>query len=218
MNKTFTVLFMIFSIQASFGSDGFKRFNKSVKGQLPYFLIKDIQPIWNVTKIDQAKLIKLPRHQLKNQYGKQFDSNNLKGKVSALSFFFATCSGYCPLMTKNIKRAFVKVKDDKNFVFLSYSVTPSKDTVQILATYANDAGINNANWELLTGKRETIYNLARKYLFADLAIDLDKEEDQFVHSESIYLIDQNLFVRGIYNANKPQEIKTLYIDMKSLKN
>ena len=44
----------------------------------------------------------------------------------------------------------------------SFSVTPEIDTVEVLKEYSLDKGVNDEKWNLMTGDREQIYNLARK--------------------------------------------------------
>ena len=210
--KIFILLLLSFSVIAS---EDFKTFHKPVPGQLPYFEKKDMNPIWNVSQ--DSKLLKIQKQNLKSHIKGKFTEKDYNGKVSAVSFFFATCPGYCPMMTKTIKHAFDQLKTDPTMMFVSYSVTPNRDTNDVLHDYANKYGINNANWHLLNGDRDTIYDFARQELYADLAIEMELKEDQFVHSEKVYLIDQKRFVRGIYNATSKKEMLQLAKDMKRLK-
>lgn len=207
-------IFFILSISV-FAAEDFKTFHKPVSGQLPYFEKKDMNPIWKISQ--DSQLLKIQKQSLKSHIKGKFTEKDYDGKVSAVSFFFATCPGYCPMMTKTIKNAFDQLKTDPGMMFVSYSVTPNRDTNKILHEYADKFGINHANWHLLNGDRETIYNFAREELFADLAVELELKEDQFVHSEKVYLIDQKRFVRGIYNATSKKEMLQLASDMKKLR-
>lgn len=204
-------LLFVFLIQLSFADDSFKNFEVPVPGKLPFFKTEDLSPTWQ-----QAKHIEIKEHQLESHLKPNFGSQDMQGKVSVINFFFATCKGYCPRMTSNIKKAYLPVKDEKNVNFISYSVTPNIDTQEILKEFADRYKINHSNWHLVRGKRKVIYDLAREQLQADLEIDPNKNTDQFVHSESVYLVDQNLKLRGIYNSASARAMNELSADIKKL--
>lgn len=178
-------------------NEDFKNFETPVKGMLPFFSKKDISPTWN-SKANN--LLRIEKHELSSQLKAKFGSSDMTGRVSVVNFFFATCPGYCPRITSNIKKVHKSFTDSKRVKFVSYSVTPNIDTIDKLTQYAKKYKIDASNWHFVRGDRKVIYNIARNQLIADLAIDLNKDVDQFVHSESIYLIDRNLYVRGIYNS------------------
>lgn len=209
MKYLLLILLITFNV---FSGDDFRSFETPVKGVLPYFKHKDISPTWKKTN----DRMKIKKYTLESQLKDKFGDKDMKGKVSVVNFFFATCQGYCPRMTSNIKRAFKHHKGEKGVNFISYSVTPNIDTKETLKEYAKRTDIANSNWHLVRGDRDTIYNLARKQLQADLEVDLKKDEDQFVHSENVYLIDQDLYVRGIYNSASKREMNELSEDISKL--
>lgn len=212
--RVYTVILALIStcIFAS-ESESLKNFEKPIEGMLPYFQQGDLSPTW--TK-KSKKLLRLAPHQAKSQISKSFGTNEMMGKLTVINFFFATCPGYCPRITSNIKKVFEDFKEDKGIQFASYSVTPSLDKLKVLTEYAERYEVNKKNWHFVRAKKEVVYNLARKNLFADLAIDLNKEKDEFVHTESIYLIDQDLYVRGIYNSASRRALMNLKKDIQSL--
>ncbi|MAZ49072.1 MAG: SCO family protein [Halobacteriovoraceae bacterium] len=214
MIKTLASLLIIFSV----GANDYKSFNQPDPSKLPYFEVGDLNPVWEVKEENKKRFLKIEDFNLISNQKENFSSSDFKGKVSVLNFFFATCPGYCPIMTKNIKFAFEDYKENKKVNFVSLSVTPTKDTITVLNSYADKYKINFSNWHLVRGNRDTIYQIAREQLQTDLDVDLKKSEDQFVHSESVYLIDENLFVRGIYNGNKKQSMLKMAQDMKLIMN
>lgn len=197
----------------AFATDDFKNFEQPVEGMLPFFSRSDTSPTW---KKDRKDILKINDHKLESQLSKEFGSEQMKGKVSVVNFFFATCTGYCPRMTSNIKRAQKDFSKNNKVNFVSYSVTPSIDTQEILRTYAEKNNINNQNWHLVRGDRDIIYKIAREQLLADLDVDLSKPKDQFAHSESVYLIDQELRVRGIYNSASKRAMEELKEDIQKI--
>lgn len=70
---------------------------------------------------------------------------------------------------------------------------------------------------MLTGKKEKIYELARKSYFAEENIGFSKDTTDFLHTEHILLVDKNKKIRGIYNATLELEIQQLIKDISTLK-
>jgi len=63
-------------------------------------------------------------------------------------------------------------------IFLSYSVTPWRDSVARLKTYAANNDISLNNWHLLTGNKADIYSLARTSYFAEEDFGFSKDSSQ----------------------------------------
>ena len=117
-------------------------------------------------------------------------------------------------MTANlqtVKAAF----DEKDVRFTSFSVDPERDSVQSLKVFADRFGIGG-NWQLLTGAKPVIYDLARNSL-AVAAGKEDGSEADFIHSEKLVLIDANLKIRGYYNGTSAAAAQQLIQDIKKLK-
>lgn len=193
-------------------------FHEPVDGQLPYFLKEDLAPVWKVVPgRELSSLVRIPDFELSSQQVARFRaSEQLRGKVAIANFFFASCPGYCPRMTRNVKKAFDRLRGRKDVVFISYSVTPTIDTRDALKAFARKHGVDGANWHFLTGSRDTIYDLARNHFQSDLAVDLNQGKDQFVHSENIYLLDPSRLLRGVYNSSDPLEVSQLVEDVATL--
>jgi protein SCO1/2 len=101
-------------------------------------------------------------------------------------------------------------------MLLSHSVTPEIDTVAQLKRYAIEKGVNDTMWNLVTGDRKQIYDLARK---SYLAVKSEGDEDySMVHTENFMLIDKERRIRGFYDGTKKEEIEQLLNDIEILKN
>ncbi|MCX8080315.1 MAG: SCO family protein [Bacteroidia bacterium] len=153
---------------------------------------------------------------LTTQYGTVFSSDSIMGKIIISDFFFATCRSICPEMSKHMARLQKKFAADPDLVFLSHTVNPAHDTVEVLRAYAEHYGAIRGKWYLLTGNRDTIYALAKKsYLINALE---DEEADQgFLHSELFVLVDKDGLIRGFYDGTSEQEMKRLEGDILTLK-
>ena len=153
---------------------------------------------------------------LTNQNGKNITQKDYKGKIYIADFFFTTCPTICPIMTKNMAEIQEVIKDDDDVRLLSHSVTPVIDSVAQLKKYALEKGVIDAKWNLVTGDKKQIYELARKSYLAVLT-DGDGGPFDMIHTENFILIDKERRIRGFYDGTKTEEINRLLQDLEILK-
>ena len=153
---------------------------------------------------------------LTNQNGKNITQKDYKGKIYIADFFFTTCPTICPIMTKNMAEIQEVIKDDDDVRLLSHSVTPVIDSVAQLKKYALEKGVIDAKWNLVTGDKKQIYELARKSYLAVLT-DGDGGPFDMIHTENFILIDKERRIRGFYDGTKTEEIDRLLQDLEILK-
>ena len=152
---------------------------------------------------------------LVNQNGDTITQETYKDKIYVADFFFTTCQSICPVMTKNMALIQKEILDDDDILLLSHSVTPEIDSVAQLKRYAIEKGVIDAKWNLVTGDRKQIYDLARK---SYMAVKSDGTEDYgMIHTENFVLIDKEKRVRGTYDGTNDEEIQELLEDIKILK-
>ena len=146
---------------------------------------------------------------LTNQNGKTITQADYKNKIYVADFFFTTCGTICPIMTSNMKKVQKAILLDKDLMLLSHTVTPEIDTVAQLKRYAIEKGVLSHKWNLVTGPKKDIYNLARKsYLVAKY--DPTKDDAYgMVHTENFVLVD-NKSVLGDYMTVQMMKILTAY--------
>jgi len=150
-----------------------------------------------------------------NQNGDTITQEFYNDKIYIADFFFTTCQSICPIMTKNMKIVQDKLIDDKEILLLSHSVTPEIDSVEQLKKYAVSNQINDNKWNLVTGDKKEIYNLARKsYLAVE---DTPLGNYDMIHTENFMLIDKKKQIRGFYDGTLESEIKRLLDDIEILK-
>jgi protein SCO1/2 len=187
---------------------------------------KDVLPFYNTPQFDAewisekdntySSIHTIENFNLTNQLGHLVNNDSLKGKIYIANFFFTTCLGICPKMTANFKTLQDTFLTNNQIKLLSFSVMPWVDTVQQLKKYAVEHQINSNKWYLLTGSKSDIYNLARKSFFAEKGLGLQKDTTQFLHTESMLLIDTKGRIRGIYNATQKVDISRVYDDVQVL--
>ncbi|MEQ8880422.1 MAG: SCO family protein, partial [Cyclobacteriaceae bacterium] len=78
-------------------------------------------------------------------------------------------------------------------------------------------GVVDEKWHLLTGDRNEIYDLGRNQYFVEEDLGLDKDSDDFIHTENFVLIDKERRIRGIYNGLNKAVVNQLIADIKVLK-
>lgn len=127
-----------------------------------------------------------------------------KGKIIVLAFIFTNCPDICPLTTNNMRLIQEKCIEEKieNVQFVAVSFDPKHDTPEVLKDYIRIRKFNTSNWEFFTGNETTISELLRETdVFAipsDTTIVAGKEKVNFIHTDRIMLIDQDLRIRKNY--------------------
>ncbi|WP_291961260.1 SCO family protein [Maribacter sp.] len=151
-----------------------------------------------------------------NQNGETITQEDYKGKIYIADFFFTTCPTICPIMTKNMVDLQKALGKDSDVMLLSHSVTPEIDSVAQLKKYAVEKGIDDRNWNLVTGDKKQIYELARK---SYLAVKTDGDGGPFdmIHTENFILVDKDKRIRGFYDGTKKEDIEKLLKDVELLK-
>ena len=155
-----------------------------------------------------------------NQDGKVITNKDVAGKVYVAEFFFTTCPGICPMMNDNMKsEIYDRYKNRKDFVILSHTCDPKNDSPAVLKRYADSMNVNTTHWIFLTGRKDSLYNMARlSYTIDDPANNLKNAEDDFLHTQFWGLVNRKGEVLGIYDALENKEIKKLKKDIdKALK-
>ena len=153
--------------------------------------------------------------ELINQNGDTITNKDYEDKIYVVDFFFTRCGSICPIMTNNMKKIQDKFLENDNLMLLSISVTPNIDNVETLKKYAKSKGVINSKWNIATGNKKHIYELARKSYFAVLKKG-DGGLQDFIHTPNFILIDKKKQIRGIYDGTDDTEIKRVIKDIKTL--
>ena len=116
---------------------------------------------------------------------------------------------------KNMYKLQEELKYDNDVLFLSHTVIPEVDTVQQLKKYSIENKVNDSKWNLVTGDKKQIYDLARKsYLAVE---DTEYGDFDMIHTENFMLIDKERQIRGFYDGTNDFEIEKLLKDIEILK-
>ncbi len=142
---------------------------------------------------------KIADFSFQNQNNKTITQKDYENTIYVADFFFTTCPTICPIMTDNMVWLQNQIKEMPNVKLLSFSVTPDIDTPEVLRKYANEKGVNDAKWNLLTGDKKAIYYLARQSFLA-VKTETTGELYDMVHTENFILVDKNKRIRGFYDG------------------
>lgn len=192
--------------------------NKTTSVSLPFFNAASLTPHWIEKGAPEYKRIhNIADFKLVNQDGDTITNANYKGKIYVADFFFTICPGICPILEKHMSILQEEYEFDPQVLLLSHTVMPSRDSVSVLKKYAEKNEIKASKWNLVTGKKKDIYNLARYSYFADEDFEKTQDENAFIHTENFILIDQLGRIRGVYNGTLKTDLKRLIRHIEILK-
>ena len=186
------------------------------KNELPIYNPSDLNPdLVDISLRNSSTNHTVLDFNLVNQNGITISQEDYKGKIYVVDFFFTVCPSICPIMTNNILELQTEFLAFDQIMFLSISVTPEMDSVPVLRKYADDKGVIDSKWNITTGNKKHIYELARKSYFA-VVEQGDGGLQDFIHTPNFILVDEARQIRGIYDGTKDEEILRLKGDINIL--
>ena len=156
-----------------------------------------------------------PEFTLLDPVGKPVTLSEHQGRVVLLAFVFTTCSGVCPLISRQMSVLQTGLKREGLFGtkvnMLSVTVDPTTDTAEVLAKYAMTFNADASGWRFLRGAPEKIDPVLKAY---DEWTKLLPKGD-LDHPARVYLIDQHGNMREIYSLAFFND-KQVLLDIKAL--
>ena len=137
----------------------------------------------------------VPEFAFLNQDSLLISNEDYKGKVYLIDFFFTTCPTICPLMSRNLVEIQDEFREFDEFGVASFTINPEYDTPRVLKEYAENYGITDMDWHLLTGDIDQIYDLANVGFNLYAAVN-PEVEGGFEHSGLFALVDKEGFIRS----------------------
>lgn len=190
----------------------------AVADDLPYYNSKEFTPRWlEPNSAELEGFHHIPPFSFINQEGETVTEKSFENKIYVAGFFFSTCPGICPMIRSKLAKVQDSFVDDPDLNIIQHSIRPTTDTVEVLKAYATKNGIKSKSWHLVTGDKDAIYKLAKSAYFASDDLGNIQNTNDFLHTESILLIDQNRHIRGIYNGLNSASVNYLITDIKALK-
>jgi protein SCO1/2 len=195
------------------GSFGMGVWRASVERKLPvlpFYADSTLTPAWTN---DTARVHRVESFALVDQRGRPVSELDLSGKITVVTFFYATCKDICPRLQSRLATVRAAFANDSRVQLASISVAPEHDTAPILAAYAEANRIEAPSWLLLTGARAEIDRVAAKSFFATQPM---LRASSATHGETIWLLDGSRRIRGLYNGSLPMDAERLKEDIATL--
>ncbi|MDX2362539.1 MAG: SCO family protein [Crocinitomicaceae bacterium] len=186
-----------------------------------------VLPIWGerdveysmVDGVEVADTIyhQIPEFKYLNHDSIMVSSEEMKGKVWIVDFFFSHCPTICPPMTAQMKRLSDETQDlNEHLQFMSFSIDPDNDTPSHMRGYMEVYKIEVDNWQFFTGNEEATHLLAKEF-FSGAQRD-EFADGGFGHTPNFAIVDHNGHVRGVYNGIDPAQVDSLQSDLRKLLN
>ena len=159
-------------------------------------------------RLSVKKSIADESYELVNQEGNEIQfPDAYAGNVMLVGYVYTHCPDICPMITYNMRDIQLELQDEHEFMLVSLSFDPERDTPEILMEYAENYKLNQENWQLLTGSTKEVdaalETLEIKTLKSPTTFKEDGSQQYFIdHTDRVTLIDGNGDVRNTYVGSK----------------
>jgi protein SCO1 len=144
-----------------------------------------------------------PEFQLSNLEGAPVSSNDFKGKVQLVYFFYTNCPDVCLPSTYMLSKVQEGLKAKGVFGtksdIISITMDPARDTPKVLKEFGDSYNSDASGWHFLRGDEAKTRDLAEKY---GIIIVKDKEGN-YTHSNYVLLVDKKGVLRTYYDVADP---------------
>ena len=142
----------------------------------------------------------LPDFALVSQNGRSVGRSDLLGRVHVVNFFYTSCTGPSPVLTKKMAGLQEAWLDEQDIGYMSITVDPERDTPTVLASYAAENGAREG-WVFLTGETERVHDVIRPGFRSPVYAISGAEAIH--HSLRFALLDKRGRVRAHLDAASP---------------
>lgn len=141
------------------------------------------------------------------------DSSDVKfpemysGKIMLVGYVYTHCPDICPLITYNMRDIQRALPDEEEFMLVSLSFDPERDSPEILYEYAQNYRLDQSNWRFLTGNKNIVFSLLETLNISTVKTPTRFREDgspvYFIdHSDRVTLVDGDGNIRRNYNGSE----------------
>jgi protein SCO1/2 len=146
----------------------------------------------------------MPQFSLQNQLGKSFSDAELRGRVVVVDFIFTSCPNVCPLLTEQLAALRKHWPAEAPLSFVSFSVDPEHDTPERLHAFAQQHGVDVANFWFLTGPIAEVKRVVTLGFKQAMQAEPTREGQprNVLHGTHFVLVDQRGEIRGFFANDK----------------
>ena len=120
-------------------------------------------------------------------------------------------------MNNNLLIVYEAFKNEKDFLLLSFTSDPQRDSASVLKKYADSLKVDTRKWIFITGRKDSLYSAARhSYAIDDPKNFVTNIEDDFLHTQFVALVNKKGEVVQVYDGIKSSEISQMQERIKTL--
>ncbi|MDH3648379.1 MAG: SCO family protein [Saprospiraceae bacterium] len=191
-------------------------------GVVPILLLTSCQPRANHLPIlGEKELINgdtnyysIPPFSFIDQDSQYVSQSSLRGKIYVADFFFTSCPTICPKVKAQMLRVNDKFSSESQVAFLSHSIDYRRDSVPVLARYAQKLGITSDKWHLVQLSKEQIESVANQYF--NIAFEDETAPGGFDHSGRLILVDRQGRIRSYCDGTDQEDVDRFMEDIQLL--
>jgi protein SCO1/2 len=156
--------------------------------------------------------------QLINQHGQPISLDDFDSCIIVANIFFASCAEVCPAMNKQVQVMAEEFRPFPNVRFLTVTIDPERDSVPVLAKYADAYRADLYKRTFATGSKREIYD----WVMSDLLLASEQRGQDFIHDDRVVIIDKARHIRSILETSgknytqKLQRVKRIQDDINNL--
>jgi protein SCO1/2 len=189
---------------------------------LPYFLALALVLVaayggWKWWEVEQSRLDRslaftaaqigppLEEFELTERSGKTFRSEDMRGRVWVVTYFFSTCPGSCLRLNQNIQ-IMHEMPELKDVTWVSISCDPDTDTVEVLQKYADRWRADPDRWLFCRADLDYIQRVGR-----GMHLDVYRKG----HKDYAVVMDKSGKIRGMFDATstiQSQQLRKLLLE------
>lgn len=158
--------------------------------------------LWKESK-EIPVLDKVDSFEMNTMLGEKYNLNNKKVKL--LTFFYTRCPDICPMTMFDFKDLQIQLQEEGLFgtevELLAITLDPQNDSDEIIREYARAFEANSEGWKFMRGAPDETKEIADAF-----KMKYKKVSDDFIsHNTTMYLIDQDNRIRGLFNMANSKE-------------
>lgn len=155
------------------------------------------------------ELYKIPEFTFTERQNIPFGREELLGRINIVDFIFTSCPGPCPMMSSKMAELYQMYSGTNKVRFVSVSVDPNRDSLEILREYAERYGVDDNRWVFLRAPMEEVIDLYENGFKLGGILPAN-------HSTKFILVDQNAVIRGYYDTYDEISMRILRTHIKEL--
>ena len=138
--------------------------------------------------------------ELTNADGERVKLSDYRGDTLLVFFGFTSCPDVCPLTMGRLGKMYRDMGEPEDVQVAMITVDPAHDTPEVLGNYVKAF---HPDFAALSGSQEDIANAAKTFFVGYRGI----EDDQFVHTDTVAILDPEGRMRLVYGQDKIKHIE-----------